>query len=355
MRRYALLTLFLTLWWSAVAAVYAEMLTPMISVARPGLHLGAALVANWLSWLLWVPVSLVCVAAVSRFPVGKGRLWPALATALACMLFAIFAKAVFVYVLNREVPLWYAETPTMHAIFQDSLRNNFILAGLMVGAAHGIHYARAHADGRVRIAELEASLARARLDTLSAQLNPHFLFNALNGIAETVHHNPQTADAMIVSLSSLLRQSLDRSGEHLIPLRDEIELLDHYLSLQRLRLGDRLATEIAVCPDCASAMTPRLLLQPLAENAIVHGVSRIPSGGRLLLDVRVDGGQLEIRLVSDGPLAADASNGAGIGLANVRQRLDTLFGDRATFAIDTVAGGRTQVVVTHPLIPGSAT
>jgi two-component system, LytTR family, sensor kinase len=354
MRRNALLTLALVLWWSAVAAIYAAMLSPMARLARPDLNGTQVLLVSWLGWLLWVPLCLVIIAAVARNPIAGGRLLPALTTAAACMALAITAKAVFVYFVNDMVSVWYPTPPLFRDVMLDSASSNFILAGLVIGTAHALHYARAEAASRLRIVALEGSLSRARLDMLSAQLNPHFLFNALNAIAETVHDDPDAADAMIVSLSLLLRQSLDRTGDHLITLAEEVTLLDHYLSLQRLRLGDRLAIGISIADDCQTALVPRLLLQPLAENAIVHGIGRRRAGGRLQLDVEAAAGVLCLRLTSDGALTTRAGTVPGIGLANVRQRLETLFGAEAKLTIGTVAGERTQVVVTQPLLAATA-
>ena len=353
MRRYAQLTLFLTLWWSAVAAIYAEMLSPMARLARPDLDIEAALLASWAGWagwLVWVPLSLIFIAAVGRRPMERGHLTSALATAAACILIAILVRAVFVYHVNEAVPLWYDNRPGFLTVLRDSARNNFILAGLVYGTAHAIHYAAVHAESRVRIALLESGLARARLDALSAQLNPHFLFNALNSIAETVHHDAKVADAMIVSLSSLLRQSLDSGSKHLIPLRDELDLLNHYLSLQRLRLGARLLTDVAVAPECMAALVPPLLLQPLAENAIVHGIGLQPEGGRMILDVTMDAGHVSYSLSNDGPLVSSAADGSGIGLNNTRQRLAGLYGDRVQFRIEAIDGQRTRVIFSHPFL-----
>lgn len=350
MRRSAQLALLLTLWWSAIAAIYAEMLSPMARLARPDLDVNAALVASWAGWLVWVPVSLIFIAAVSRRPMERGRLVSALATGAACIFLAIFVRAVFVFFVNETVPLWYVDRPAFPTVLQDSARNNFILAGLVYGTAHAIYYARVHAQSRVQIALLESGLARARLDALSAQLNPHFLFNALNSIAETVHHDAKVADAMIVSLASLLRQSLDRGGQHLIPLRDELDLLTHYLSLQRLRLGPRLVTDISVSPECLGALVPPLLLQPLVENAIVHGIGTQFRGGSLTLVIKIVSGRLHYSLTNDGRLADPIGDDGGIGLTNVRQRLQTIFPDRAQFRIEAIEGRRTRVVMSHPFL-----
>lgn len=350
MRHYAIFTVCLIIWWSAVAAIYAEMSWPMARIARPDLNMAQALAAIWLGWLLWVPLSLIFIMAVGRNPIEAGRVPSALATAGVCVALAIVTKAAFVININDGIPLWYASTPSFAVVLQDSARNNFILAVLVVGTAHGVHFAQGHAESRVQIALLEASLTRARLDMLSSQLNPHFMFNALNSIAETVHHDARTADAMIVSLASLLRQSLDRSTEHLIPLSDELELLDHYLALQRLRFGDSLCTEIKVARECMTALVPKLFLQPLAENAIVHGISRQLGGGHLHLEIASAKNLLRFQLTSDGPLRKQDPQTTGTGLDNVRQRLDNLFGAKGNLTIASVEGHRTRVVVTHPIL-----
>ena len=349
MRRLATLTLALALWWTAVAAIYAEMLLPMARMARPDLDLSSALLATWTGWLLWVPISLLIIAAVERNPVENGRLLPALATASGCILIAIIAKAVFVFYVNDIVPVWYVTKPTFLTMMLDSARNNFILATLAVGTAHAIYYSKVHAESRLQIAVLEAGLVRARLDALSAQLNPHFLFNALNAIAETLHEEPDTADAMIVSLSSLLRQSLNRHGEHLIPLADEVALMQDYLALQQMRLGSRLTVDVVVPDDCRRALVPPFVLQPLAENAVVHGIALQLAGGKVRLDASAKGERLHLRLTSDGAMLANDTGSSGVGLSNVRQRLTALFGDRAELTIGTIPGGQTQVEIVQPL------
>lgn len=350
MRRWLTILLALVLWWTAVAAVYAEMLSPLARIARPDLRPEAAILISWLSWLLWVPLSLLFIAAVERFPATAGRLRAAGAAAVVCIAVALTARAAFIAAANDIVPLWYVTTPPFAEIFRDSARLNFILAGLVMGASHAVHFARANADSRARIAALEGEMAQARLDALAAQLNPHFLFNALNTIAETVHVDPRAADGMIVSLSALLRESLDRSGQHLIPLSEELAILEHYLSLQRLRFGDRLVSDIRVARGCENALVPRLVLQPLVENAIVHGMRGAVAAARIGLDIGVSGERLVLTLTNDGAPKASRAGGRGIGLANVRQRLETLFPGRAQLTISAVAGPRTEVVVSQPFM-----
>ena len=203
-----------------------------------------------------------------------------------------------------------------------------------------------------RTLELEASLAKARLDALRLQINPHFLFNALNAIASLVHTRPDAADDMIGSLSGLLRASLQGDGRHEVPLERELELLRLYTDIERTRFGDRLSFEEVVDPDASGALVPALVLQPLVENAVRHGLEPRPGPGTVRLTARRDGDRLVI-LVADDGIGCDPerpSRGSGIGLTNVRDRLRALHGDDASLAIAPAPapGGGTVVTLTLP-------
>ena len=201
-----------------------------------------------------------------------------------------------------------------------------------------------------RTLELEASLAKARLDALRLQINPHFLFNALNAIASLVHTRPDAADDMIGSLSGLLRASLQGDGRHEVPLDRELELLRLYTDIERTRFGDRLRFEQVVDPDVSGALVPALVLQPLVENAVRHGLEPRPGPGTVRLTARREGDRLVVFVADDGVGcdAAQQSRGSGIGLTNVRDRLRALHGAAASLAIDPAPGGGTVVTLTLP-------
>lgn len=319
----------LTLWWLAVAAVYTEQLLSMSEEMRATVDPVRALPAIFAGWLLWVPLSYGIIVTVTRRPFVAGGLRRAAAAAMLWVGIAILAKAVYVYAVNPYAPLWYQATPTFLDVVKDSIRNNVVLAGMVVGVAHAIHFRREAAENAARVAALEADLTKARLDLLTAQLNPHFLFNALNGIAEAVHDDPELADAMIVSLASLLRESLRRNDCDLIPLDEELALLDHYLTLQRARLGDRLQVRIQIDPGLRKAMVPVLLLQPIVENAVAHGIARRCGGGSVALTITAPSDRLHIAVQNDTAPAEVGAAGFGIGLANLRSRLAERFGDAA--------------------------
>lgn len=183
-----------------------------------------------------------------------------------------------------------------------------------------------------RYRERERLLADSRASALRAQLAPHFLFNALNAIAALGHYDPRRAEHALVSLSGLLRDTLDRPDR--TRLRDEVAFIADYVELHRLLLGDRLTFELDIGTDAWDAELPALLLQPLIENALVHGISRLPAGGMLTVRARTDGGRLEIVVANDAPAEAHAGKRSGLGLANVRQRLAAIHGPAAELSFE---------------------
>jgi anti-sigma regulatory factor (Ser/Thr protein kinase) len=195
------------------------------------------------------------------------------------------------------------------------------------------------ADYRRRLREREQSLSAARLHALELQLQPHFLFNTLHSIAALVRGR-RDADAieMITGLSDLLRYTLDRAGRQQVPLEEEAAILRRYLDIQRIRFADRLAVTIEIAADARTAAVPALILQPLAENAIRHGIAKSAAAGRI--DVRAfrRDGQLTIEMFNSGSLAAGA-NGDGIGLRNTTERLEQLYGADQRFELRELGGG----------------
>ncbi|MBC14623.1 sensor histidine kinase [Rubrivirga sp. SAORIC476] len=180
-------------------------------------------------------------------------------------------------------------------------------------------------------ARLEAQLSEARLSALRMQLNPHFLFNTLNAVSALVERDPAGVRTMIARLSSLLRRVLDDDGAAEVPLRDEMAFLRDYLDVQRVRFQGRMEVEEAVASDLLDALVPPLLLQPLVENAVGHGIRSIEEGvGRIRLTGRRDGDRLVLTVEDNGPGlggVADGQGGSGgVGLQNTRARLDALYG-----------------------------
>ena len=184
---------------------------------------------------------------------------------------------------------------------------------------------------------LERQLAEARLDALRRQLDPHFLFNTLNAVASLVERDPRGVRKMISRLGALLRFSLEGADAPEIALRRELDLLQQYLDIMQVRFQGRLEVTMDTDPRALDAMVPTLILQPLVENAIKHGVEPQRDGGRITVETRLDGETLVLRVVDDGPgTGVDASGGSrsgGVGLRNTRARLGQLYGSRQQFTL----------------------
>lgn len=181
---------------------------------------------------------------------------------------------------------------------------------------------------------LAEQLAQANLQMLKMQLHPHFLFNTLNAISSLMHADADAADRMISRLSDLLRMALEKDDRPRARLKSELDFLRRYLDLEQIRFRDRLEVTIDVAPECASALVPRLILQPLVENAIRHGIAMRSAAGRLSIRAERRGDRMILDVADDGPgLPAGREPHLGVGLANTLARLEQLYGDDATLEL----------------------
>jgi signal transduction histidine kinase len=227
----------------------------------------------------------------------------------------------------------------------------------IAGLSYALGYNREAQQRQLREANLEARLVEARLRTLEAELHPHFLFNTLHAISSLVHSDPNAADRMISRLSDLLRLTFDRTGAPRVTLQEELEFLQKYLEIEQTRFQDRLSVRFEIDPDTLDAEVPRLILQPLVENAIKHGVS--PRAGQGLVQIssqrRGDALWLEVRDNGVGLTAgARARLDSGVGLSNTRDRLECLYGDacRLEFS-DGIDGLAVEVELPFQRTPAS--
>ena len=191
-------------------------------------------------------------------------------------------------------------------------------------------------------AQLEQLLAEARLQALRAQLNPHFLFNALNAISSFVERDPRRARAMIEHLATFLRFTLDGGDDRSTTLQHELDALEHYLSIQRARFEDRLRVDLDVETEALRARVPTLILQPLVENAISHGIAPRAAAGSVRISAHRTNGSLELAVRDDGPGLPPGwseRSASGVGIANTRERLEHLYPGRHEFTVQNAAGG----------------
>jgi LytS/YehU family sensor histidine kinase len=216
----------------------------------------------------------------------------------------------------------------------------------------GIKYYGTVEEQRGRLLAFEATAREAQLQALRYQLQPHFLFNTLNAISTlVVSKQPDQATEMIARLGGLLRNTLSFPETHVVTLREEFAVTEEYLSIEQVRFGSRLSVSFNMSPKAYEAQVPRFLLQPIVENAIRHGIARCPNGGEVVIRASAIEDHLRIEVENDRPSQGPQSGalGEGIGLANTRTRLETLYGTQGSVTISTLPDNRFLVSIQFPL------
>jgi sensor histidine kinase YesM len=313
------------------------------------------LVATWLPWALATPFVM---ELTRRFPVLGGPssrgLMVHIGTLAVLSVISAGWYALFEYILNP----WAVPNPTasywtllLGKLSYDTLRS-FVAYTLIVVIAEFLLSRERLAKAQTEAAELRAKLSEAKLDSLRKQMDPHFIFNALNSVCGLVRDNQaETAAQMLVALSSYMRDSATHSSHPVVTLAEEIDLLRQYLEIQRYRFGDRLQVHIDVPIEFLAANVPNLLLQPLAENAIKHGIAARAEGGTIEVSgLRVeDKLQLVVRNTAPHADVAESSRGLGLGLSNLRARLQLLYREDQSLEMERTADGEVEVRIMLPL------
>lgn len=315
---------------------------------------------DFLGWLIWIPATAIVLALGRRFPVERETWWRVLPVHLVSSLLISTAHFAFVTVLYRALlpfgaprrPQPFLEMFSGRAISQVHL--DLLIYGAIIGVSYAVSYYFRYREREFRASQLETQLAHAQLQTLKMQLHPHFLFNTLNGIAGLVRDNRNKAAVdMLAGLSDLLRNTLENAGKQEVPLKEELEFLELYLDIQQMRFSDRLKVEMHVEPEVLDALVPNLILQPLVENAIRHGISRRAASGVVGVTAQRENGSLRIKVYDDGPgLKRDDGNSTveGVGLSNTRARLAQLYGERQRFSLSERESGGVEAVLVIPFV-----
>jgi hypothetical protein len=354
--------------WSGVALLFgANSYASRLLSARP-VPLLPVLAYSWMSWIFFAIATGPIAALVRAFP-AQGRRWrrsaPAIAAGGAAVLAAMAAwDTAMVKLAERlfdtseilgslaalPLPRLYEEVFIRYAAV------TLLAYAATVTALQAIGFRRTLQERELRASQLEAQLAEARLAALKAQLQPHFLFNTLNSIAALVHADPEAAERMIVLLSDLLRTTLASTGEQEIPLRRELEVLERYLEIERMRFPDRLGVLVEPGEGTLDALVPNLILQPLVENAIRHGIAPRLAPGTVTVRSRRAGEALEVEVADDGVglgASRDADGRPAVGLANTRERLRQLYGDAAALDLAANPGGGLAARLRLPFKPSA--
>jgi len=213
-----------------------------------------------------------------------------------------------------------------------------------------IHEFRGRRSREMRSLRLEMMVQEAQLRGLRAQLNPHFLFNCLNGLREVIAEDPERAQLMVTQLSALLRYSLQSNQPEMVPLADEIRAVKDYLALEEIRFEERLRVGWSVAPEAYDVRVPPMILHTLVENALKHGIARRPQGGEVAIQARLHNEQLELDVTNSGEMDRQPSPDA-VGLKNVQEMIKLLYGDRASLVLEDAANGRVRARVRLPIAP----
>ena len=361
--RFRPLLLIVTVFWIYVAlsdVLYANQMQSSLTAMHVG-HLFAPWQARLLQHLLLYPVLLTCVWTSLRM--GWQPLWRRLPLQmlLAVGFAALGEPALWlgdsVLVGVREVVSVITHTPghahlpvaPLTQIWIASATSFLLTYGFGLALASGFDVYRRLRDAQIRSAALERALTAAHLAALRMQLSPHSLFNLLNTIHGQIDGDPADARSMIVQLADLLRRLLHAGEREFSRLAEELQFARLYLTLQQRRFADRLTVHVPAPERSPSAWVPSLILQPLIENAVVHGLASYPDAVEISVEAIVDGPMLTLRVSNT--IAEDAPAGhEGIGLKNVRERLAIQFGERAVFQAAPRAGGRWVAEIRLPLL-----
>ncbi len=290
-----------------------------------------------------------------RLPFGSRQLGR---RATAHLLVSLIVTALYTYVFFFLRAL-LGEQPWMALQFSNLIHQigwytwSLLVYWMIVGMIQAFRYYQRYLTADLRLERMERSLAEARLNALRMQLDPHFLFNALNTISSHVERNPKLTRRMIEHLGDLLRMSLDCRDRQEVPLSEEMAFLEHYLEIQRIRFGNHLQVRLQIDPAVRFASVPSLLLQPLVENAIRHGISRRGGGGTVMVTAIAECGRLTIRVEDDGvglPEGWSLADRAGLGLSVTRERIAGLYPNgEGSFDVRPRAEGGTAVEIVLPL------
>jgi two-component system, LytTR family, sensor kinase len=307
-----------------------------LNIWPPEVRFSDLLILNLAYW--YVPASLTpSFFRLAHYLRRRSDRWLT-SIAVHAMTAMAFSVVHFACMIAARLTLWpmagkhpsVAWTSFAQRLYLTNLDWALMTYSTIIGLSYALAYYRQSQEGALRAAHLETRLMEARLRTLEAELHPHFLFNTLHAISTLVHSNPDAADRMISRLSDLLRLTFDRSGEAGVSLQEELEFLQKYLEIEQTRFQDRLTVRFNIDPETLDAEVPRMILQPLVENAIKHGVS--PRAGQGIIEISTErrNGSLSIEVADNGVGLSDGARArlhSGVGLSNTRDRLACLYGD----------------------------
>lgn len=344
------------IWLAAATVALVQSATQLVHL-RADRRNWTLVALTFIGWMAWAPLTPPIIRLTRRVPLARARVVRALAVhflaAFACVvvlntLWEVGSRAFIATTGLGPSGFWRTVlSPVGHAMV------GFVTYGCIVAAVTAFDAVERSYRAALGTAQLERDVAQARELAIKMQVHPHFLFNTLHAVSVLIAEDPSTARAMIVHLGDFLRATLARAGRTEVTLREELELLMHYLDVERLRFGDRLVVDVTAGDDVLDAYVPDLVLQPLAENAIKHGVSTRTGAHRIRVRARRHDARLELTAEDDGVDGLPADVREGIGLRSTRRRLAHLYRDHGmlTLAASPDGGARATVSLPYHLEP----
>lgn len=312
--------------------------------------------AQMSAWGIWIPFSRLIFELGQRWPFERPFWLRRLLLHLSASMILAYAHVLFyalVLVRLRPFPWdekYYAFSHLRAMEMNTTFKFDVLIYWAVLGAVLALSYYRKYREGELHAVELQGQLAQAQLQALKMQLQPHFLFNTLNAIAGLVRKNEnKAATDMLAGLSDLLRLTLENAGAQEVSLKQEIDFLERYLDIERLRFADRLQVQMQVAPETLEARVPNLILQPLVENAIRHGIAPRAVAGLIEIRAERENGKLRLQVKDNGAgISTEKFNHHGVGLSNTRARLERLYGANQTFAFHNAPAGGAVVTLELP-------
>ena len=340
--------------WTLFALFFSsEIVVTRAYLGRP-LGFGQAFTAWLICALLWFAATPLILWLARRFPLERHRWFrSALVHLAAASVLSFLLLGLYVYIMSL-----LALEPGPRTFLQafrgqlvGSFHSEFLTYWMVIGLCQGVDYYRKYRERELRASQLETRLAQAQLDALKMQLHPHFLFNTLNSISVLMTEDVKAARRMLIRLSDLLRASLENAGAHEVSLKEELEFLKNYLEIEQMRFQDRLTVRIEIEPSALDARVPNLILQPLVENAIRHGIAPRAQPGVVEIRAERENGMVQLQVRDNGAGLGSASPETlmkGIGLSNTQARLKQLYGAAHRFEMHDAAGGGLEVTIAIP-------
>ena len=342
--------------WTLLGLLYAGHLCLIYARSKQPVIWTAAISWALIFWYSWAILSPLILRLARRFPLERQQLFRGLLIHLPVSFLFALLHQVMAAALNWLLDLATGKpsrftTQLLGTVFSVFLLMGVVIYWMILFASHALDYQRRYREEELRASRLETELAQAELQALMMQLHPHFLFNTLHAISALIHKSPEAADQMIARLSDLLRITLENIGAQEVSLKQELEFLEKYLEIEQTRFQDRLSVQMRVGPETLDARVPHLVLQPLVENAIRHGIATRATAGKVEISASRANGMLRLEVRDDGPglpVGKAAAFKEGIGLANTRARIKQMYGDAYSFELRNATDGGLMVKIAIP-------